>query len=53
MLEQTDAITNEALQPITFVLAYPTVFICVTSASVGVSKASFGQHTEDTASKLP
>ena len=26
MLEQTDAITNEVLQPITFVLAYPTVF---------------------------
>ena len=25
MLERTDAITNEALEPITFVLAYPTV----------------------------
>jgi len=25
MLERTDAITNEVLQPITFVLAYPTV----------------------------
>jgi len=26
MLERTDAITNEVLQPITFVLAYPTVY---------------------------
>ena len=25
MLERTDAITNELLEPITFVLAYPTV----------------------------
>ena len=27
MLERTDAITNEVLAPITFVLGYPTVFI--------------------------
>jgi hypothetical protein len=26
MLERTDAITNEVREPITFVLAYPTVF---------------------------
>jgi len=26
MLERTDAITNEVLEPITFVLTYPTVF---------------------------
>ena len=26
MLEVTDAITNEVLEPVTFVLAYPTVF---------------------------
>jgi len=26
MLERTDAITNEVLEPIMFVLAYPTVF---------------------------
>ena len=26
MLERTDAITSEVLEPITFVLAYPTVF---------------------------
>jgi len=25
MLERTDAITNEVLEPFTFVLAYPTV----------------------------
>jgi len=25
MVERTDAITNEVLEPITFVLAYPTV----------------------------
>jgi len=25
MLERSDAITNEVLEPITFVLAYPTV----------------------------
>ena len=28
MLERTDAITNEVLEPITFVLAYPTVHVC-------------------------
>jgi len=27
MLGQTDVITNEVLEPITFVLAYPTVYI--------------------------
>jgi len=27
MLETTDAITNEVLEPITFLLAYPTVHI--------------------------
>jgi len=26
MLERTDAITNEVLEPFTFVLAYPTVY---------------------------
>jgi len=26
MLERTDAITNEVIEPITFVVAYPTVF---------------------------
>jgi negative regulator of sigma E activity len=29
MLELTDAIRNEVLEPITFVLAYPTVYTCV------------------------
>jgi hypothetical protein len=29
MLERTDAITNEVLEPITFVLAYPSVCVCV------------------------
>jgi hypothetical protein len=29
MLERIDAITNEVLEPITFVLAYPTVFQCM------------------------
>ena len=28
MLERTDAITNKVLEPITFVLAYPTVLPC-------------------------
>jgi len=27
MLERTDATTNEVLEPITFVLAYPTVLV--------------------------
>jgi len=27
ILELTNAITNEVLEPITFVLAYPTVFV--------------------------
>jgi hypothetical protein len=30
MIEWTDAITNEVLEPITFVLAYPTVFETLT-----------------------
>ena len=29
MLERTNAVTNEVLEPITFVLAYPTVFVSV------------------------
>jgi hypothetical protein len=27
MLERTDAVTNEVLEPITFVQAYPTVYV--------------------------
>jgi len=27
MLERTDDITNEVLEPITFVLAYPTLYV--------------------------
>jgi hypothetical protein len=27
MLERTDATTNEVLEPITFVLAYPTLYV--------------------------
>ena len=27
MIKRTDAITNEVLEPITFVLAYPTVYV--------------------------
>jgi hypothetical protein len=35
MLERTDTITNEVLEPITFVLAYPTVLpTYVTAATV-------------------
>jgi hypothetical protein len=34
MLERTDAITNEVLEPITFVLAHPTVRINVTLTRV-------------------
>jgi hypothetical protein len=29
MLERTDAITNEVLEPITFVLAYPYIYIYI------------------------
>jgi hypothetical protein len=53
MLERTDAIMNEILQPITFVLAYLAVFICVAFVFVGISTDSFDHHTECTASKLP
>jgi len=28
MLERTDAIMNEVLEPITFILAYTTAFLC-------------------------
>jgi hypothetical protein len=34
MLERTDAITNEVLEPIAFVLAYPTVRINVTLTKI-------------------
>jgi len=33
MLERTDGITNEVLEPITFVLAYPTVAVSLPSLS--------------------
>jgi len=36
MLERTDAITNEVLEPITFVVAYPTV---IWHSSVGEVKS--------------
>jgi len=29
MLERRDTITNEVLEPIAFVLAYPTAYVCV------------------------
>jgi hypothetical protein len=29
MLERTDALTNDVLEPITFVLTYPTACVCV------------------------
>jgi len=34
MLERTDAITNEVLEPIKFVLAYPTVYQYVSADSL-------------------
>jgi len=34
MLERTDAIMNEVLEPITFVLAYPTVLQFLSSWKV-------------------
>ena len=34
MLERTDAITNEVLEPITFVLAYPTIYIFAKSLNL-------------------
>jgi hypothetical protein len=34
MLEQTDAVTNEVLEPITFVLAYPTVLLVCDSEEI-------------------
>jgi len=36
MLERTGAVTNEVLEPITFVLAYPTVFIAYYLVHVSV-----------------
>jgi len=36
MLERTDAITNEVLEPITFVLVYPTVIISETARSINL-----------------
>jgi len=40
MLERTDAITNEVLEPTTFVLAHPTVLISYESVN--------GHNTADT-----
>jgi hypothetical protein len=39
MLERTDAITNEVLEPITFVLAYPTVIFTVVPCILMLSKS--------------
>ena len=33
MLERTDAITNEVLEPITFFPAYPAVYVCDSDGS--------------------
>jgi len=43
MLERTDIITNEVLQSITFVLAYPTVytFVSVTRSSEDTAISDF------------
>jgi len=41
MLERTDAITNEVLEPITFVLAYLTVFIRTKSSFVSEERKRF------------
>ena len=39
MLERTDVITNEVLEPMTFVLAYPTKMLHVSDI---ISKFGFG-----------
>jgi hypothetical protein len=36
MRERTDAVTNEVLEPITFVLAYSTVFILMSQTVYGL-----------------
>jgi len=43
MLERTDAITNEVLEPITFVLAYPTVH-----ARLNINDSSVMQYSDKT-----
>jgi hypothetical protein len=40
MVEQTDAITNKVLEPFTFVLAQPTVFIAVDANCTGVEQVA-------------
>jgi hypothetical protein len=47
MLERTDAITNEVLEPIAFVLAYPTV-LCFTSLH-DISQCVLREQREETA----
>jgi len=41
MLERTHAITNEVLQPITFVLAYPIVLEFLSCWKVTVTETDF------------
>ena len=41
MLERTAAITNEVPEPITFVLAYPTVITCADIVSSHVKRMNF------------
>jgi len=43
MLERTDAITNEVLEPITFILAYPTVL-----ARLNTNDSSVMQYRDKT-----
>ena len=53
-LERTDAIMKEVLEPITFVLAYPTV-LCHNLASIGllnVQKQSYADLLQFIQSKL-
>jgi len=45
MLERTDAITNEVLEPITFVVAYPTVLTAFPLQQWLDERASLLRHT--------
>jgi len=44
MLERTDAITNGVLEPITFVIAYPTLFVTQNAKHVFVK---FRPHVQN------
>jgi hypothetical protein len=54
MLERTDVITNEVLEPITFVLVYPTALYGIPSAAcISRLVSRIDDHSQNTSRSVP